>query len=178
MPQVTVKRSARSKGIRIAVHVDGAVVVTASTLLSEHKITEFVEKHTDWIQNKVQKASRRTVLRISKGDVADLKIRARDIAAARLEYFNRHYRYNYKTIRIGAQKSRWGSCSSGTGTISFNYKIAVLPLHLADYIIVHELCHLGEMNHSKRFWDLVVQTIPDYMACRKELRNVVVTVAP
>ena len=177
MPQVTVKRSARSKGIRIAVHVDGAVVVTASKLLSEHKISEFVERHTDWIQNKVQKASRRTVLRISKEDVANLKIQARDIAAAHLAYFNRHYRYNYKTIRIGAQKSRWGSCSH-TGTISFNYKIAVLPLHLANYIIVHELCHVGEMNHSKRFWDLVAQTIPDYMAYRKELRNLVVIVAP
>jgi predicted metal-dependent hydrolase len=53
--------------------------------------------------------------------------------------------------------------------LNFNYKIALLPAHLVDYIIVHELCHLGQMNHSAKFWELVSKTTPNYLALRKEL---------
>ena len=173
----TVKQSARSRSVRVAVHPDGAVVVTASKLFSERAIERFIEKHRDWIQSRTKKALRRTVLRISQRDVPELKHRARTLIEARLHYFNTVYGYTYKTIRIGAQKTRWGSCSR-TGTISFNYKIAALPTHLADYIVVHELAHLGEMNHSKSFWALVARTIPDSATCRKELRNIVIVMIP
>ena len=58
------------------------------------------------------------------------------------------------------------------GNINFNYKIALLPVHLADYIIVHELCHLGQFNHSQKFWNLVAKTFPNYLEIRKELKNI------
>ena len=95
---------------------------------------------------------------------------ARRLALSRLEYFNQFYNFKYGTIRIKAQVTRWGSCSS-KGNLSFNYKMALLPPHLVDYLVVHELCHLGEFNHSQNFWDLVEKTIPNYLELRAELKS-------
>ena len=85
-------------------------------------------------------------------------------------YFNGVYKFKFNKVNIRNQKTRWGSCSA-KGNINFNYKIALLPERLADYIIVHELCHLGEFNHSRKFWDLVVEAIPDHREIRSELKQ-------
>lgn len=92
------------------------------------------------------------------------------LAKERLEYFNQFYNYKYGRVVIRNQKTRWGSCSR-KGNLNFNYKIALLPSKSADYIIIHELCHLGEFNHSQRFWDLVAETFPDYKEVRHSLRT-------
>ncbi|PIP23438.1 MAG: hypothetical protein COX90_01110 [Candidatus Nealsonbacteria bacterium CG_4_10_14_0_2_um_filter_38_17] len=68
------------------------------------------------------------------------------------------------------QKTRWGSCFK-KGNPNFNYKIALLSQRLADYIVVHELCHLGELNHSQKSWNLVAKAVPDYPEIRDELKN-------
>lgn len=95
---------------------------------------------------------------------------ARMLVHSRLEYFNQFYNFKYGTVRIKAQTTRWGSCSS-KGNLNFNYKIALLPPHLSDYVVVHELCHLGEFNHSQDFWDLVGKTFPNYWELRAELKT-------
>ena len=99
-----------------------------------------------------------------------LREQARLLALSRLAHFNTFYRHTYVQVRIKAQKTRWGSCSR-KGNINFNYKIALLPLRLVDYIVVHELCHLRQMNHSKKFSGCHALTIPDHVARRRELRN-------
>ena len=101
----------------------------------------------------------------------EYKEKAREIATSRLEYFNQHYKLTYGKISIRNQKSRWGSCSS-KGNLNFNYKIALLPPHLADYVIVHELCHRGQFNHSQKFWDLVGETLPNYEKLVIELKGI------
>src|SRR4051812_20805718 len=90
----------------------------------------------------------------SKGDYLKYKTEALYLTKARLEHFNQFYNFKYNKITIRNQVSRWGSCSKGRN-LSFNFRIALLPKEIADYVIVHELCHLGEFNHSKAFWDLV-----------------------
>ena len=88
----------------------------------------------------------------------------------RLEYWNQFYGFAYKRVAIRNQRTCWGSCSE-LGNLNFSYKILFLPAHLADYIIVHELCHLEEFNHSPAFWAQVARTLPNYKTLRKELRR-------
>ena len=95
---------------------------------------------------------------------------ARIFVENRISYFNKFYNFEINRVAIKNTKSRWGSCSS-KGNLNFNYKIIYLKPELADYLIVHELCHLGEFNHSKRFADLVSKTIPNYDKVNKELRS-------
>ena len=99
------------------------------------------------------------------------KEEARVLVHAKLAQFNAHYKYPLKKVFIKNHKSRWGSCSS-RGNLNFNYKIAFLPPELQEYLIVHELCHLGFFNHSKEFWALVAQTVPEYQMLRKKLKEV------
>jgi predicted metal-dependent hydrolase len=96
---------------------------------------------------------------------------ARYAVRKKLESLNLFYHYSYRAVSIRNQKTRWGSCSQ-RGNLSFNVKILFLPERLQDYLIVHELCHLKELNHSQHFWNLVAQTIPDYAARRRELRAI------
>jgi predicted metal-dependent hydrolase len=96
---------------------------------------------------------------------------ARTLVHARLQYFNQHYQFSYKRVAIKNQRRCWGSCSS-LQNLNFNYKLYFLPPHLCDYIIVHELCHLAELNHGQKFWDLVEQQIPDYKKCVAELKAI------
>ncbi len=79
--------------------------------------------------------------------------------------------FSPEKIAIKRQRTRWGSCSQ-SGTISLNYKMLSLKQELIDYIIVHELCHLKEMNHSKKFWNLVESIIPNHKTLRKELKQI------
>ncbi len=98
------------------------------------------------------------------------KERARVFIHERLEYFNTHYQLTYKRVAIKNQKSCWGSCSQN-GNLNFNYKLVFLPPHLADYVIVHELCHLAHLNHSPAFWARVAEVCPDFSKHRNELRR-------
>lgn len=95
--------------------------------------------------------------------------RARRLVCVRLAHFNRFYGLSWKRVSIRDQKSRWGSCSS-SGTLSFNWRLAVLPEPVADYVIVHELCHLRHLDHSDAFWRLVERAIPDHHHHRRALR--------
>jgi predicted metal-dependent hydrolase len=99
------------------------------------------------------------------------KSSALQLAENRLSHFNRYYGFSINRVTIKNQRSRWGSCSK-KGNLNFNYRIALLPQPLADYVIVHELCHLGEFNHSKKFWQLVAKTIPDHDRIRKLVRAI------
>jgi predicted metal-dependent hydrolase len=103
-------------------------------------------------------------------DFAQHKEAARTFITQRLAELNQSYNFTYHRVAIRNSKSRWGSCSE-LGNLNFHYRLIHLPPHLADYILVHELCHLGELNHSPQFWGLVRQTIPDYKLRQQELKG-------
>lgn len=96
---------------------------------------------------------------------------ARELIHARVLHLNQHYQVPIRKIFIKNTKSRWGSCSK-LGNLNFHYRVAMLPLDLVDYVVVHELCHLKEFNHSKRFWALVAERVPEHKALRKQLMRV------
>ena len=95
----------------------------------------------------------------------------RALVLRRLAHYNRLYGYEYNKVFIRNTRSRWGSCSSRRN-LNFNYRLALLPAELCDYVIVHELCHLEQFNHSAEFWALVARAVPDYAARRRALRQV------
>jgi predicted metal-dependent hydrolase len=97
------------------------------------------------------------------------KERARALVHERLALWSAHYGCTYGRVAIRDQRTRWGSCSSRQN-LNFNYRIVFLPIHLADYIIVHEVCHLLELNHGPQFWAHVARTMPAYETHIQELR--------
>jgi predicted metal-dependent hydrolase len=171
--EYTLKRSPRARSMRLSVMPGGAVVVTVPRSLAASSLAaveRFVERSSGWIETQMRKMQGRTVIRIRRGDIPRLKREAYALTEARSAHFAALYGYSYKKITIRAQKTRWGSCSKN-GNLSFNYKIAVLPTHLQDAIVAHEICHLGAFDHSKRFWDLMARTVPAHKNVRKELKN-------
>lgn len=114
---------------------------------------------------------RRTRSGAARAKYIEHRERARALVVERLAHFNQFYGYAWGSIAIRDQRGRWGSCSS-KGNLNFNYRLALLPAHLSDYVIVHELCHLGEFNHSQNFWDLVARAMPNYLDLRAELKGI------
>jgi predicted metal-dependent hydrolase len=106
----------------------------------------------------------------SKIEFKELSPIARALVHERLDHFNRYYGYIYGKVFIRNTRTRWGTCSSKSN-LGFNYRIAKLPTALTDYIVVHELCHLAELNHSPQFWALVAKTMPDWKVRRKALQK-------
>lgn len=116
-----------------------------------------------------RKKVRKKTLAISKHYVTYKEL-AREVVHERLQHFNTLYQFEYKRVAIKNQKTCWGSCSE-YGNLNFNYKVIFLPEPIMDYVIVHELCHLVELNHSPAFWAHVERVLPDYKERKKLLRK-------
>ncbi len=181
----TLKTSLRARSVRITVHRDGQCVVTVPRFVPRIFAERFVRNKLKWIADKqayfkkleereemdqVGQRNSRPVMRNTRANYLKYCEQARTCAEAKVRHWNTIYGFTHGCIRIGNQKTRWGSCSR-KGTLSFNWKIALLPEVLADYLVVHELCHLGAFDHSAKFWDLVAKAVPEYKERRKELRR-------
>lgn len=169
----TLRRRRFSRSIRFSVYADGRLVVTAPILVGRGVIEGMIEDKREWILEKMKYAGegeRKVSPEERKAEYKKYKCEALKLAEERLAFFNQMYGLQWKNVRIKLSRTRWGSCS-GKGNLNFNYKIALLPAELADYIVVHELCHLAQMNHSPKFWLLVAQTIPDYSVRRRAIRK-------
>lgn len=95
---------------------------------------------------------------------------ARATLKARTDYYLTITGGSYTSISIRDQKTRWGSCSS-RGTLSYNYRLIFAPREVLDYVVVHELCHLTYLNHSKDFWNKVASVMPDYKVHKNWLKE-------
>jgi len=169
--EYTLKVSRRARRMRLAVYCDGNFVVTAPHSVSENIIEQFIIRKSQWIIDKLEyfkSISGQVFAKSTEKDFVEYKDRALVLAQKRVEYFNQAYGFKFNKINIKNQKTRWGSCSR-KGNLNFNYKIALLPERLADYIIVHELCHLKEFNHSQKFWNLVAKAMPNYLDIRRDM---------
>lgn len=174
--QYALRQSGRARRMRLTVHAGGDFVVTVPSWLQRGScdIEKFLQAKATWIVGAIKRfrtIPKPTIPKASRRDYLTHKEAARQLVHARLAYFNQFYGFQYGRVSVKNQKSCWGSCSK-RGNLNFNYRIVMLRPELADYIIVHELCHLGELNHSRQFWNLVVKTVPSYKILRKELRLV------
>src|SRR4030042_6036025 len=167
--EYTIRRSKKARRVRLTMYCDAEVVVTLPRRLSENFARDFVSEKASWILKKINFfKEKKTVLDI-RGNYRDNKEKVELFAKERLYYYNQFYNLTYNRILAKNHSHRWGSCSIKKN-LNFNYRIIFLPLELADYIIVHELCHLREMNHSKRFWALVEKTVTNYRERVRELK--------
>ena len=169
----TLRRSRRAKHLRLTVNDKGELSATLPFFLRISTLERFIKAKSAWIIRKTNEVKRQPLGLLKRGNRKQYlkhKEKARVLAHEKLDHFNSHYRFKFNRISIRNQRTRWGSCSSKKN-LNFNWRVIYLPQNCTDYLIVHELCHLREMNHSKKFWKLVEETIPDYKTLRKKMLN-------
>ena len=174
--KVTVIRSNR-KTVAIQVNSDLSVTVRAPRSASEKDIEEILKKKEAWISKHIEKIKKTKerleadpTEKLTREKVIALAEEALKVIPARVEYFARVIGVTYGKITIRNQKTRWGSCSS-KGNLNFNCLLMLAPPEVLDYVVVHELCHRKQMNHSKAFWSEVEKVLPDYKEARKWLKE-------
>lgn len=171
--EYSLKQKRGIRRMRLTIHQNGAFVVSAPMAMSLWRIESFINQKARWIISKLQHFQKIRTQAHKLGIVggySDHKNKAQQIALNKVAQFNQIYNFPVNKIIIKNHKTLWGSCSK-KGNLNFNYKIALLPERHIDYIIVHELCHLKEFNHSQNFWNLVEKTIPEHKIIRKELKT-------
>ena len=143
------------------------LVVKAPLQISREKIDQFVKKHTKWIDKRMNQQENSL---INPKLIPQYKQQARKIITQKVEFFAHKYGFCYNTIKITSAKTRWGSCTS-KWNLNFSYRLVLTPDDVIDYVVVHELCHLRQMNHSVKFWKEVETILPDYKTQNTRLRR-------
>ena len=159
--------------MRLAVYCDGSVVITSPFGIQQPVIEKFLNDKRQWVWDKIQffkSVDSKAIRTFSHKDYLENKDKALALVGERVRFYNKKYGFSFNKIFIKNQKTRWGSCSCKQN-LNLNYKIIFLPKKHQDYIIVHEMCHLKEFNHSKKFWALVEKILPNYLDIKKELRH-------
>lgn len=174
--KVTVIRSNR-KTVAIQVNSDLSVTVRAPRSVSEKDIEEILKKKEAWISKHIEKIKEtkerfeaEPTEKLTREKVIALADEALKVIPERVEYFAKVIGVTYGKITVRNQKTRWGSCSS-KGNLNFNCLLMLAPPEVLDYVVVHELCHRKQMNHSKAFWLEVEKVLPDYKEARKWLKE-------
>lgn len=175
IPYEIIRSKRKSYGISVA--PGGKVTVRMPLRGSERFAVSMVEEKRDWIVKnylKMQavspKPSQKEKTPYERRLEAPYRQAAKEYIPKRVAYYAELLDVTYATISIRDQKTRWGSCSS-KGNLSFSWRLILAPPKVLDYVVVHELCHRKEMNHSPRFWALVESIIPDYKIHRKWLKE-------
>lgn len=159
------------KTIAIQITPAGQVVVRCPQRMPTAQIQAFVDEKQDWLRKHLEKVENRPVLpRFTEAQIRDLADKAVKAIPPRVAYFAHRMGVTYGNITIRNQTSRWGSCTS-QGNLNFNCLLMLAPPEVLDYVVVHELCHRKEMNHSAKFWAEVARVMPGYEARKKWLKD-------
>lgn len=160
------------KTLAMTITQEGTLLVKAPLEMSDREIVRFLNQKQYWIYKQTKHVLEDMQKRIvrSEEEIRRLKQQARRVLTEKTDYYKSLLGVDYQRIRIGSQRTRWGSCSS-KGTLSYNWHLVLMPEQIMDYVVVHELCHLLEMNHSERFWEKVGELLPDYDNRRRWLKE-------
>lgn len=173
--EVEVIRSRRKTAV-IQLTSKGEIVARVPERMPRSEIKRMIREKESWISRHLRKQER---MRAESGfpaegmteeEVKELARKAETVLPERAAYFARLLGVDYGRITIRYQKTRWGSCSA-KGNLNFNCLLMLAPKEVQDYVVVHELCHRKEMNHSKAFWKEVENILPDYKTRRKWLKE-------
>lgn len=164
-------RSAR-KSMSLQIKEDGGLLLRLPYSVPEKRAMDFLTQHEGWIAKHYETVVNKRQSRpdYSEAEINEYKKKLRPVLEYRAAYYAGMMGVNYNRIAIRDQKTRWGSCS-GKGNLNFNWKLILMPPEVLDYVVVHELAHRIEMNHSNRFWAQVERIIPDYRERRRWLKH-------
>ena len=163
----------------LEIREEGTLLVRAPYRLPKKDILRFINEKSDWIEKGMKKVKERQektreelqdVQRLTMQEIEQLADRALEVIPKRVAYYAEKTGVTYGRITIRNQKTRWGSCSQ-KGNLNFNCLLMLAPPEVVDYVVVHELCHRKEMNHSPRFWAEVEKVLPDYKIRRQWLKD-------
>lgn len=176
LSDIEIIRSKR-RSIAIEIRPDLRVVVRAPRRMRDAEIACFLEQKAAWIETHTARMRQRVAVweekrlsPFSDAELAALTEQARAVFSERAAHFAPLVGVTFGRMTVRHQKSRWGSCSA-TGNLSFNCLLMLCPPTVQDYVVVHELCHRLEWNHSPRFWAEVERVLPDYPAARAWLKE-------
>ena len=165
-------RSAR-KTFSLEVKPDGSLIARVPYRAGAADIKRFLEKHAKWAERKIKEAKKRCqnkAERLSEAEMEELFNRSMKVIPERVAYYAGKIGVRVGRITIRNQRTRWGSCSA-KGNLNFNCLLMLTPMEVIDSVVVHELCHLKELNHSKRFYDEVLKAYPEYYKWNKWLKE-------
>lgn len=165
----------RRKTMAVEIKRDGQIIVRVPNRVSRAAAEKFLEEKREWIDKtlakiKEKEESRETLPKFTQKELYIIKKRAKQEIPFLVEEYASVMGVTYEHISIRAQKTVWGSCTAD-GNLNFNCLLVLLPERLIRYVVVHELCHRKEMNHSQKFWQEVEKILPDYRELRKQLKD-------
>lgn len=165
------------KTIAIQINPDLSVTVRAPRRVAQRDIEKILSDKEAWILKHIESMRQKNAAlensaqqRLTNDEIRELAEKALKYIPERVAYFAEQVGVSYGRITIRSQKTRWGSCSN-KGNLNFNCLLMLTPPEVIDYVMVHELCHRKEMNHSKAFWNEVGKVLPDYKIWEKWLKN-------
>ena len=168
--EVEVRRSPRARRWRLEVPWGEPARLTAPRSMSQVEVERVLRDKRAWIEEQRRRQVPRLGLEGLAVSESAARTGARELVSALAEEEAERLGVAYRRIRIGGQRTLWGSCSPG-GTLSFNWRLVLAPAEVLDYVVVHELCHLRVPNHSRRFWALVEERRPHWREQRDWLRE-------
>ena len=155
-------RRAKQKNIILRICQDDTVLVKAPYGVSEAKVRDYVRSKEAWIRKHLaQREALAEVPKLTEAQIEELKRKAKEILPKRVAYYADIVGVTYGRITVRCQKTRWGSCSA-QGNLNFNALLLLAPIEVLDSVIVHELCHRKQMNHSHAFYAEVYRAYPEY----------------
>lgn len=158
----------RRRSISLEVKDDATLVIRAPRFVPQAFLDELLVKKQEWILKRQAHALKRQQFR-GQIDVRACRQKAQELIPERVAYYSNLTGISYLRVKINSAKKRWGSCSA-KGNLNFSWRLALAPLEVIDYVVIHELAHIIHRNHSKRFWALVAKLYPNYKECRKWLK--------
>ena len=151
---------------------DGKLIVRAPKRVQREYIDAFVQKNNIWIEKSIEKSKTNVdpLANFSRKEIEELREKARRILEGKTQYYSKIMGLKHGRITITGAKTRFGSCSS-KGNISFSYRLLLYPDAAVDYVVVHELAHIRQMNHSSQFYKIIESVLPDYKERVRLLKN-------
>lgn len=176
IPDIRIIRSSR-RTISIQIDENLQLTVRAPLRMPDSAVRKFIGEKRPWIEKNMRRMKeRQEALKaepeevLTAEELRELAKEALQFIPERVSFYARIIGVNYGRITIRNQRTRWGSCS-GAGNLNFNCLLMLTPPEIIDYVVVHELCHRLEMNHSPYFWAEVERVLPDYKKRRKWLKD-------